>query len=216
MRQFILRMRSRMRHGLVLADIAWRRFTRRVERVFLQRIISKRLRDVVVLEYFVEGGFLGLAGVTRVTTEIYHRRGYGVREGGAFYWEAPIAIAVWDKDGPFAGMALELRKDAICIRQLQGVSGHHAPEGARDWIRRFVACVQEAAIDLKVPEVRLYKADESLFYRYPCIEEREGQTWGEALLEHQQRMRRRYDGTARQMRFKEDRHWYFWNPAQEA
>jgi hypothetical protein len=119
-------------------------------------------------------------------------------------WEAAAGFAVWDEELPMFAMALEIRKGFLCVRQLQGVPGRPVPSDLRDWPRRFVQVAMRFARLAGLKGVRLYRAHTCAFYQRPYFEDPppmdESQSV-EYLKEFRRRMRRRYDGTARQLGF---------------
>lgn len=194
----------------VPAYILYRKAVRRAEWFCLVRHMEERLEvksrlfDKVATEFFVT------EQVCRATDVFCDRWGYtrveSTEERKTLYWEAPLGIAIWAKEGPLVGMAVEFRGDALCIRQMQGVSGAKIPPELKMWPRMFVqACIECVREEPTLREVRVYKADNSLCFLFP-----EGMTSNQAVLAHQQRMQRRYEGTARQMGFTKKEKWYSW------
>lgn len=197
-----------------LIYIAWRRVARRTEWFFLRYVLLRKPGIALLLHKVVARTFRRQTAMVRVTGALYYRRGYGIGESPGetrtLYWEAPLTFTVWRDGKPLCGMALELRRNALCIRQLQGVAGVRFPEELRNWPRLFVlACVRFARL-VGIKHVRLYRAHTSLFYEYPIIDADEGHPYEEAVRLHQVRMRRRYDGTARQLGFKIMEDWGEW------
>lgn len=204
-----------LRLATLIVLIALHKASRRVEWFFLRRIILRRKRLALLVQAFVVREFLPSEYFKKVTLALYYRPGYGLGESSdiakTLFWEAPLAIAVWSKDGPVAGMAVEFRRNALCIRQLQGVSGASFPPECRDWPKRFVRACTSLARQAGIKHVRLYRADQSLFYFFPDAAASEGQSPSEALENHRARMRRRYDGTARQLRMHMTERWGEWS-----
>jgi len=128
-------------------------------------------------------------------------------------WEAPACFAVWDEGLPLFGVAFEVRKGFINIRQLQGVPGRPVPPELRDWPKRLVRLAMRFARLSGLKGVRLYKAHTCLYYQWPFfadLPEMNEEELAEYLKEHRKRMRRRYDGTARQLGFTMHEHWGEW------
>jgi hypothetical protein len=196
------------------AYILYRRGVRRVEWFFLVKAMLKRRTLIRALIKSVESAFAHGEGFDHVSAVLYFSRGYGLTEAvdgrGTFYWEAPLGIAVWTEEGPLVGMAVEFRGDALCIRQLQGVAGARIPKSLLHWPRLFVEACISCAEGVGMREVRIYKADQSLFYYFPTMQLKEGEDSREATRAHRKRMRRRYEGTARQLSFCERSNWYVW------
>ena len=214
MRELVLRIAMLVWTSATLAYIMYRRTIRRIEWFFLRQIILRRIRLCSLLETFVAKEFQKYPAAKGISLRVYYRRGYGTGESSekkhTLYWEAPLAIAIWTEKGPAAGMAVELRWGALCIRQLQGVAGVPLSKELPDWPKTFVEACLRFARRTGVRHVRLYRADQSLFYYWPMLPKKEGRTRYEMLEEHRQRMRRRYDGTARQMGFNMKKKWGEW------
>ncbi|HVX90722.1 MAG TPA: hypothetical protein VHC20_03750 [Candidatus Paceibacterota bacterium] len=142
--------------------------------------------------------------------------GYGDLDIGAngqraFCSEAPIIFSVYLGGFPAFMLGGEFRGDVFCIRQLQGALGVAIPPELKHWPRLLVEACMESAEQYGIPEIRLYRAHQTLFYRMPVFE---GPP--QAISAYRQRMRRRYDGTARQLGFTMKRDWGEWkNPAYE-
>jgi len=186
---------------------------RRIEYFFFSREAAKREEEVHSLTKFVGRAFQSRSPFfTGAGWSRYGAPGYGQGEKFRICWEATVGITVWLAKEPAIGMGVEFRGKTLCIRQLQGVAGANLKEMG-PWPRTFVSACLAFAKENGLKRVRLYRADQGLFYRYPDLKPRDGQTYREAVKEHQRRMRRRYDGTARQMRFKMKRRWGEWaNP----
>ncbi len=119
-------------------------------------------------------------------------------------WEAPAGFAVWGEELPLFAMAIEIRKGFLCIRQLQGVPGQPVPPDLRDWPKRFVQVAVRFARLTGLKGVRLYRAHTCAFYQRPHFTDlvtMDEPDFVEYANEYRKRMRRRYDGTARQMGF---------------
>ena len=191
-------MRSVLEILILVPYIAWRRATRRIEWFFLFRKILQRKRLLFALRRDIQDVFEVCGGVDEISVTVYGHRGYGEesKKKKTIYWEAPIAITLWSKGTPIAGMALELRGRSLCIRQLQGVSGVRFRGALHAWPRLFVQAVIRTAKRANMQSVRLYRANQSLFYLFPSdIHTRE------EFVSYRKRMERRYDGTARELGF---------------
>ena len=199
----------------VIAGVLCRRAWRRAKWYFQWHYLVYRKKRWLPLALHIDSVFKKIPDVTDVTTCVYFGPGYGygesTEERRAFYWEAPLAIAVWTNQGPTIGIGLEVRGRVLCVRQLQGVAGVQIPESLKKWPQLFVqTCIDFAERTRTFGEVRLYKADQSLYYKYPDIRVGEDESLAEAIRSHQKRMRRRYDGTARQLGFEKCSRWYVW------
>lgn len=202
---------------VLLAYITWYRVCRRAEWFFLRWYVIQNPRLALVLGDVFSRALRRRVVATEVTVSTYPRPGYGVFESTdrckTLYWEAPLAVAVWLEGKPLFGIALEFRSGALCIRQLQGVRGARIPRKLITISRVLVkACVSFARLS-GTREVRLYKADQSLFYHFPDLHLQAGESHACAVRAHQQRMRQRYDETAKDLGFSEHPRWYSWrNP----
>jgi hypothetical protein len=147
----------------------------------------------------------------------YHRQfslGYPTKENGERFseicWEAPICFTIFREGKPLVGMGVEFRGSILCIWQLQGVSGAKIPKAIQRWPALFVEAVQKFAQERsEVSVVRLYAADQRLSYANPTLD-----LDVEEAARYRQNLRRRYDGTARQRKFKKKhKRYWVWEPA---
>ena len=197
-----------------LLHITYCRVTGRVRWFFLFRSMFREPHIASAIIETAEAIFKENGEIARVTGLIYRRRGYGEESSDGnltLYWEAPFAITVWLGDKPALGMSIEWSDGFIYIRQLQGVKGVRLVEEFREWPQLFIKACLEAAERGGLRGVRIYQANQSLFYRYPSLDiqnDANEETQNKILLEHQKRMRRRYDGTARQMGFNKKKRFY--------
>jgi hypothetical protein len=111
-------------------------------------------------------------------------------------------------------MSVDVTRNIIRIRQLQGYFAIDIPVPLRNWPRRFVEACQELAIKNHFKEVRIPKAHLLGSYRYPSIEGAKTEADLEAAREGiRTRMRSHYDGTARELGFADRGNWFIWaNP----
>ncbi len=162
-----------------------------------------KMSRIKVLSYFVGDTFKN-AGVvwSNVSTCINDDLGYGELENRLICWETPSGITVWLDGKPACAMGFELIGKRLCIRQLQGVAGVQFPVECRNWPRLFIQAAIDFAQASGLEEVRLYRAHMCLFYEDPVIVIREGVAHNHVPIKlYRQKMRRRYDGTARQLGF---------------
>jgi hypothetical protein len=188
---------------------------RRIEWSLLRLYMVRNIRLLTLLEKFVAREFIPHVCVKKVTMALYYHPGYGLGESTddnpTLYWEAPLALTIWSRDDkPMAGLAVEFRRNALCIRQLQGVAGIRFPPDASDWPRKFVKACISFARWTGIKHVRVYRADQSLFYWLPVGAIPKGVTIAEYEDKHRTRMRRRYDGTARQIGMEMRDRWGEW------
>lgn len=161
-------------------------------------------RTLRVFNKLAARSFYMSSPVRQATITLMYQPGTCSVANDRIVWEAPAGFAIWDEKQPMFAMAVELRKGFLCIRQLQGVPGRPLPPNLRDWPRRFVRAAMRFARLTGLRGVRLYRAHTCAFYRRPYFEDPpslDETSPAEYLKEYRQRMRRRYDGTARQMGF---------------
>ena len=191
----------------LLRATKWKIYRRRMIRTRRGKLVRK------VLLHAIKKRFWKLPSTRRYTSVSFPRRGYTDVEDGKVYWESPLGVTVWNEHGPVCSLGVEYWNDTLCIRQLQGVAGARAPSDFKDWPRVFVDACVETARRMGMRRVRLYRADQSLFYSFPSLEDVPNGEYDRVVAELRNRMRRRYDGTARQMGFAMKRRWGEWvNP----
>ncbi|MDB5264484.1 MAG: hypothetical protein JWN64_55 [Parcubacteria group bacterium] len=137
-------------------------------------------------------------------------RGYSEVEDAKIYWEAPLAFTIWSDKGPLFALAVEFWNDTLCIRQLQGVGGASIPEDLRHWPNMFVEACCLFARKANFKRVRLYRANQSLFYAYPDVSKVPLEKQIEEVSAIRKRMTRRYDYTAEQAGFVMMPRWGEW------
>lgn len=163
--------------------------TRNVEKI---RTLTGSLFESVTKD----GG--GLSGIRWM---LFDAPGYN-HETSPLCWEAPVAILLYYRNKPIFGIGLEIYKKKIHIRQLQGISGVKFPKKIKGLPAVCVGAIVDFAKQQNFSEVRLYRAHCDMFYQEPHLPNLpEGKTRDEVVNEIRQRMRRRYDGTARQLGF---------------
>ncbi len=156
--------------------------------------------------------------VSGVGYNVYKRVGYDFSQNyqgkGTICWEASVGFLVYLADRPSLGMGVELMGDTLTVRQLQGAKGLELNKSLQDWPRLFLmACVEFAIRREDISRVRVLRAHKLVFYKAPIVYPRKGQTYADVVEEHTRRMRRRYDGSARQLGFKITKNYYIWeNP----
>lgn len=162
--------------------------------------------------------FLGAQSFTGVQWHTQPFPGYvhdkpGGKRTSEICWEAPVGITIYLDEKPVLGMAVEFRGPHLCIRQLQGVAGVHLPDELKDWPARFVEGAMNFLCNTEeLVSVRLYAADQRWSYKRPFNREVELLVLtATELKQYQQRLRRRYDGTARKMGFtRHNNRYYDW------
>ncbi len=201
-----------------LTDALVRIGRRYVEFFFLYPIVNKRLGEINSLAMFA-GKVFGERTRTfsAVSWSTQKAPGFAVKANGyrdPMCWETPAGIIIHLAGKPALAMGVELHGSTLCVRQLQGVAGIRLNKNLQDWPKLFIlACVEFAQV-FGIKRVRIYRANQGLFYHFPAnIVKRDGETLCEALQAYRQRMRRRYDGTARQLHFNMKRRYGEWtNP----
>lgn len=195
----------------VLLYIAAYRCARRIKWFFLvhsmMRLKRKRCH---LLRKCVRHVFWKCPSVVRITAVFYTRRGYSEVEDGKIYWEAPLGITVWTKDGPAVALAVEFWNDTLCIRQLQGTANTWIPADMREWPSLFVSACELFVKHSGFKCLRLYRADQSLFYHFPDVSKVPKEKVDATRVAIQGRMVRRYEGTAEKMGFEMKRRWGEW------
>lgn len=200
-----------------LTDALIRIGRRYVEFFFLYPIASRRLAEINSLTKCVGQTFRKRTDrFSAVSWSTQKAPGFAVANGKRHpvCWESPVGITIYLAGKPALAMGVELHGSTLCVRQLQGIAGTKLGKNLQDWPKLFVQACTEFALASGIKRVRIYRADKSLFYRFPAnIVKRNGETMQEALQAYRQRMRRRYDGTARQLHFVMKRSYGEWtNP----
>lgn len=185
--------------GLMVGDV--RRLSRRIEWHFLRRHIHSQPRTIRMLYLLVHREFRKDMRVEGMSYSLMYGPGKCSITRRLVCWDAPLGIAIWNSRSPMIAMAVEIKDGFLCIRQLQGVARRKVPEQIRDWPKRFVRAAIRFARLSGLKGVRLYRAHTSSFYWFPALKVPKGAIYKDVLETHRQRMRRRYDGTARQMGF---------------
>lgn len=179
------------------------RFLRhRIRLWFLYHVARCQEEDINIISSQVFTALLkhGQA-VNKVGWFLFLAPGYN-REISPICWETPVAIIIWINDQPAFGIGLELWRNRINIRQLHGVAGTSIPGEFKPWPKICVKAILCAAEIIGAKTVRLYRAHADLFYQDPFIEQiPSGKSREEIVADIRRRMRRRYDGTARQLGF---------------
>ena len=200
--------------GISISRVLWLIGKRRIEYRILFSIATARILEVEVLARMIGAQFgtvhnlcNGVGWVTALKPgHVLSKEG----KASSICWEAPVGITIYHGTLELFGLGVELRGKALCIRQLQGVQGTIVPKELHRWPQLFAKTCQDFARKVRtIEEVRIYCADQSLFYDYPNIDCDDDAKWPQILKEHQQRMRRRYDGTARTLGFKQTHSRYY-------
>jgi hypothetical protein len=196
-----------------------RLFYRKLILRFLCRTAKRRIKEVERL-----GLSLGVAVRDRtplfssVHMGLFNDMGYpsdadGVKVG-PICWNCPIGFTFYIAEQPYFGLGVELRRQVLCIRQMQGVPGAKPLRNLKDWPELLVFACTVYAQKHGLKEVRIYKADQDISFEYPFVETKNGQSQKDADDAHRSRMRHRYDGTARKLKFKKKKRYYVWEVPQ--
>jgi hypothetical protein len=183
---------------LTLLKILWRN----LECKYLVRVANNRQESLQLLLDCVGYEFADVEPtITSVGFHTQSGPGYctdGDVRTSEICWEAPVCITVYVEEKPLIGMAVEFRGPTLCIRQLQGAPGARIPESLRKWPALFVKAGKNFLFNTAgISSLRIYSADQRPSYDYPFPSLSK-----EEMVTHQQHLRRRYDGTARQQGFK--------------
>lgn len=197
---------SKIRVTKLRLTLRWRKLECR----YLSSVANRREEHLGVLLDCVGGMFLNkdpsFSGIGWHTQPL---PGYGFKNGqktSEICWEAPVCITVYIDNKPALGMAVEFRGPVICIRQLQGAPGVQLPDGLKKWPALFVDGVKTFLLNApEISRLRLYAADTRISYKQPLP-----RLSSEDLAKHQQKLRRRYDGTARQCGLKKAGRGKYW------
>jgi hypothetical protein len=202
---------------LSISPLLARIFYRKLQLYVLCEIGKKRMKEVDTLLRYI--GFPIRARCKKEFTGIqrafFAGMGYPTENGkriGSICWNSPIGITVLLHDKECFGLGIELYGSVLAIRQMQGARGAKIPETLKDWPTLLIEACRNYAEDAKLKEVRVYKADQDLQFKNPFVILRDGQRRKEAVLEHQNRMRRRYDRAASDLGFEKRKRYYVWYP----
>ena len=150
----------------------------------------------------------------RVGYSLARHPGYRVHPDGTsdpICWEAPIGITLYIHNKPVCGMAVQFCGKVLKIRQLQGIKDVRLPGVLREaWTQVFARSCCRYASRRSFDCVRIYRADQSLYYRYPVLQGIHGNPSQADLSTLRKRMCRRYDGTAEALGFAPKRRYYEW------
>ena len=114
--------------------------------------------------------FVDYIPVSGIGWSITKRPGYETRPDGtrgSICWEAPIAITIFSDGVPVCGVGIEFVGEVLRIRQMQGVRGVRFEKYARYWPRFVAEAAKAYAEEGWVKTVRIYRADQSLFFNQP-------------------------------------------------
>lgn len=151
---------------------------------------------------YIASRFKEYPGFAGISMSIMSSPGHGPVEDYKVCWETPLGFTVRDSEGSCIALGLEFHGGFLCVRQLQGVRGRRIARKYRHWPQILIEIAQDYAIDQGLRGVKVYRAHTSLFYWYPDFGSLEEDKDFFAMREDLRiRLRRRYDGTAREMGF---------------
>lgn len=189
-----------------------RLLARKVEWHFLRLYLNKhREQTEQFLQYLFEE-FREPRYFDGYSTVLIYGPGRSEQENYKVCWETPLGYALWHNDQPAIAMGVEVKSGMLCVRQLQGVRGTQLPKELRNWPELFVRAAMKFASDSGLKGVRVYRAHMSNFYWMPDFgyDVLTQEQYRERLRAHRNRMRARYDGTARKMGFRMKKYWGEW------
>jgi hypothetical protein len=200
---------SWLRYGLYytrgciqIASILWKAYGIPVwwnlRRLTTSRDVQERRAKIIIRLMHRTLRVPGVSGFSWVENS---NPGYGEQENRAICWETPTGFVLWFDDRPLVAVGLEFGHATLSIRQLQGVKGSKIPEEIKDWPVRMVRMLVRYARLTGMKRVRIYRAHTSMFYTYPDLDLDLGPAYYGAREKLRERMRIRYDGTARKAGF---------------
>lgn len=200
--------------GFMRAERRCRRSLCRVEDRMMES--AARTDEITELTKFIGRCFTHACPSVEMVEWTIHAH-IGANEGqrhcgvASIWWETSIGILVYIGGRPSLGLGLEFDGPCLHIRQLQGAEGITLDPALRRWPRYFVAACREYVRETStLNEVRVSCADDTPFYYDPILS-RWGAPGRKAKVEDcRRRLRRRYDGTARQLGFEKCETYYRW------
>lgn len=165
--------------------------------------------------------------VTRIEVKIQPRPGRGTRwavrhigpsgssERGLVHWDAPVTVCVFRKkrcaERPALCMSLYLSNRAVHVVQLQGVPQTDPPRGVRLWPVKFIEACRDFAIEERLDEVKVAKAETLYSYRNPTVNSELPKAAREETVQRIRRtMELLYDANALSAGFAPDGDWFKW------
>lgn len=176
-----------------------------VKRLFLSRRQQERRAKIIIRLIYKALRIPGATGMSWVENS---NPGYGDMENRAICWETPTGFVLWFKEKPLIAVGLEFGHKTLSIRQLQGVKGSAIPEAIRDWPLRLIRALVRYARLTGFESVRVYRAHTSTFYTFPDLDIDLGPEYYALREKLRERLRLRYDGTARRAGFTKHADYY--------
>ncbi len=183
-------------HNFRMRLLYWQAMFRQDDLISLQEAVMEMLHDS------------GLEKEFGVKLHTQHKPGYEVgigRERQAdIAWEAPICLTIHVQETPIFGFSLEVSGNILCIKQMQGIAGVKLPNELKNIPMSFVKVTQQFVENHpRFLTLRMTSAKNRFCYYFPYEVTRD------QVVGIQQRMQRRYEGTARQAGFRRV-NWRYW------
>lgn len=190
-----------------------RTLARKVEWHFLRIYLNEHKDQAEQFLHYLLEEFKKFGYFDGYSMVLIYGPGKSEQENNLVCWETPLGYALWHRNRPAVAMGIEIKNGMLCVRQLQGVRGTQLPKELRNWPELFVRAVMKFATDSGLKGVRVYRAHMSNFFWMPDFgyDVLTQEQYKERLDAHRNRMRARYDGTARKMGFRMNKNWGEWH-----
>lgn len=131
------------------------------------------------------------------------------------HWDAPIVVVIMyhDQEGKqkeACGMSLYIENNSLYVEQLQGGKSVAFPRRFKVWPQLFLKSCIAFAQAANFDQVCLAKAETLYTYRWPDLGPDGIPRSRQSIQDHRQRMKLRYDGTARVCGFNSGDNWFVW------
>ncbi len=129
------------------------------------------------------------------------------------HWDAPIVVVTMYRDTEgltkeACGVSFYIEHNCLYIQQLQGGKSVTFPRRLKVWPQLLLkSCIEFAQLE-HFDKVYVAKAATLYAYRWPGTGRSQA-----SIKEHRERMKLRYDGTARICGFESDDTWFVWPPS---
>lgn len=138
-----------------------------------------------------------------------------LRADGDIHWDAPVVVVILchDKDGnprEACGMSFYIENNSLYVEQLQGGKSVTFPRQFKVWPQLLLkSCIAFAQAE-NFDQVCLAKAQKLYSYRWPDLGPNGIPRSHQSIEDHRQRMKLRYDETARVCGFTSEDSWSVW------
>lgn len=183
-----------------IRPLAWN-----TKRSVFGRVRTKRRGLVLSRMLFREFSFERFSGISWVENM---GPGFSDIDNRAICWETPTGFTLWFDDQPSIAVGVEFSEGTLTIRQLQGVKGKKIPNEFQGWPLRMVQVLVRYARLTRMRRVRICRAHTSIFYKYPDFGMNVGDEYYKEREALRERLRLRYDGTARRAGFTKHADYY--------